>query len=64
MIYGISIYRAEDPPHWHFVTYGFSELYSKESDDPAVSGWGFELTFRLVRGEEVTYVPDPCRRAR
>ena len=24
----------------------------KETDDPAVSGYGFELTFRLKRGEE------------
>ena len=39
-------------PHWHYVTYGFSELYEKETDDPAVSGYGFELTFRLKRGEE------------
>src|SRR5262245_58672455 len=52
LIYGISAYRAKDPAHWHFVTYGFSELYAKESDDPEVSGWGFELTFRLARGRE------------
>lgn len=39
-------------PHWHYVTYGFSELYEKETDNPAVSGYGFELTFRLKRGEE------------
>jgi hypothetical protein len=52
LIYGISAYKAEAPKHWHLVTYGFSELYAKESDDPAVSGWGFELTFRLVRGRE------------
>ncbi|MBX9622454.1 MAG: suppressor of fused domain protein [Gemmataceae bacterium] len=53
LIYGISAYRAADPaPHWHLVTYGFSELHAKESDDPAVSGWGFELTFRLARGDE------------
>jgi hypothetical protein len=52
LIYGISAYRAPEPNHWHFVTYGFSELYAKESDDPAVSGWGFELTFRLTRGTE------------
>jgi hypothetical protein len=51
LIYGISAYRADDPPHWHLVTYGFSELYAKESRDPAVSGWGFELTMRLPRGE-------------
>lgn len=40
---------AEPVEHWHLVTYGFSELYAKESDDPATSGYGFELTFRLVR---------------
>ncbi|AMV29800.1 Suppressor of fused protein (SUFU) [Gemmata sp. SH-PL17] len=53
LIYGISAYRAtEGAPHWHFVTYGFSELYAKESDAPDMSGWGFELTFRLARGTE------------
>jgi hypothetical protein len=31
------------------VTYGLSELWAKESDDPEVSGFGFELTFRLAR---------------
>lgn len=47
---GISAYAAEQPyPHWHFVTFGFSELYEKESEDPEYSGYGFELTFRLVR---------------
>ncbi|BEP94314.1 hypothetical protein GmRootA79_26980 [Acidovorax sp. A79] len=46
---GISAWRRTDPvPHWHFVTYGLSELYAKESDDPEVSGYGFELTFRLA----------------
>lgn len=52
---GISAYRTAGPnPHWHFVTYGFSELHSKEWDDPAVSGFGFELTFRLhpIDGED------------
>jgi hypothetical protein len=47
---GVSAHRAEGPPpHWHYVSYGLSELYEKESDDPAISGWGMELTFRLVR---------------
>ncbi len=46
---GISAYRRENPDHWHFVTFGFTELYGKESTDPAISGWGFELTFRLAR---------------
>jgi suppressor of fused len=46
---GISGYwRSRPVPHWHFVTYGFSELYDKESDDPAVSGFGFELTLRVA----------------
>ncbi len=46
---GISVYRAALPrPHWHYVTYGFSELYDKQSDDVATSGFGFELTFRLA----------------
>ncbi len=46
-IHGISAYRNGEPrPHWHFVTYGFSELWAKESSDPEVSGFGFELTFR------------------
>lgn len=50
---GVEVWKSvRGTPHWHYVTYGFSELYEKESDDPAVSGFGFELTFRLKRGEE------------
>lgn len=55
---GISIYRSEEPvPHWHFVTYGFSDLYGEggeRSGEGDVSGFGFELSFRLAReaGEE------------
>lgn len=46
-IHGISAYKNLEPvPHWHFVTYGLSELWAKESTDPEVSGFGFELTFR------------------
>ena len=46
---GISVYWNPAPrPHWHYVTYGFSELYGKETDDAAESGFGFELTFRLA----------------
>jgi len=46
---GISVYWADAPrPHWHYVTYGFSELYDKQSEDTAESGYGFELTFRLA----------------
>jgi hypothetical protein len=47
---GISVYaRTEPVPHWHFVSYGMTELYEKESENPDESGWGFEFTFRLVR---------------
>ena len=46
---GISVYWADAPvPHWHYITYGFSELYAKESSDADASGYGFELTFRLA----------------
>lgn len=46
---GISVYWADAPvPHWHYITYGFSELYAKESSDATASGYGFELTFRLA----------------
>lgn len=60
---GIRAYKRITPvPHWHFITYGFSELYRKTSDDPQVSGFGFELTFRLANpGDAETppaWVPD------
>ncbi len=50
---GISVYERQTPfPHWHFITYGLTELYEKESDDANLSGYGFELTFRLKKGSE------------
>lgn len=50
---GIGVYKSEKGmPHWHYVTYGFTELYEKETDDKEISGYGFELTFRLKRGKE------------
>jgi suppressor of fused len=50
---GISAYPRDTPvPHWHLVTYGFTDLFDKESADPAVSGYGFELTLRLLRSPE------------
>lgn len=50
---GIGVYKSEKGmPHWHYVTYGFTELYEKESDDMEESGYGFELTFRLKCGDE------------
>jgi hypothetical protein len=55
---GISAYRAEDPPHWHYVTFGFSELYQKTSKNRQESGWGFELSFRLRRGKREGSPPE------
>ena len=44
---GISVYDGGS--YWHFVTYGLSELYGKESDIPEVSGYGMEFTFKLKK---------------
>jgi hypothetical protein len=38
--------------HWHYVSYGLSELYEKETAEADVSGFGFELTLRVKRGSE------------
>ena len=46
---GISVYDAGD--FWHFVSYGLSELYTKESEDPEYSGYGIELTFKLKKSD-------------
>ncbi|HLT29114.1 MAG TPA: suppressor of fused domain protein [Myxococcaceae bacterium] len=47
---GISAYRQEGGarPHWHFVTFGLSELFDKVSEDADRSGYGFELTLRVA----------------
>lgn len=44
---GISVYDGGD--YWHFVSYGLSELYEKESNDPEWSGYGFEFTLKLKK---------------
>ena len=55
---GISVYRSEQgQPHWHYVTYGFSDLYGDLDDSLDIapekpSGYGFELTFRLARAAD------------
>lgn len=46
---GISIYEGEG--YWHFVTYGLSELYEKESKDKGISGYGMEFTFKLKKDQ-------------
>ncbi len=44
---GISVYDGGE--YYHFVTYGFSELYEKELEDQNRSGYGFELTLKLKK---------------
>ncbi|HEY1193781.1 suppressor of fused domain protein [Flavobacterium sp.] len=46
---GVSYYESKkQEDHYHFITYGFSELYyNEEKVDGEFSKWGFELTFRL-----------------
>lgn len=44
---GISIYDGGD--YWHFVTYGMTELYEKESENQEISGFGMEFTFKLKK---------------
>ncbi len=46
---GISIYDGGD--YWHFVTYGMTELYEKESEDKEISGYGYEMTFKLKKAD-------------
>ena len=51
---GISVYESKKQiDHFHFVTYGFSELYyNEESVGEEFSRYGFELTFRLKKYSE------------
>lgn len=44
---GISVYDGGE--YWHFVTYGLSELYEKESQEADISGYGMEFTFKLKK---------------
>lgn len=44
---GISVYDGKD--FFHFVTFGLSELYEKESDNMAYSGYGLEFTVKLAK---------------
>ena len=45
---GISIYDGGN--YWHFVSFGQTEIYEKETDDSEISGYGYELTFKLKKG--------------
>ncbi|KAJ8894694.1 hypothetical protein PR048_000001 [Dryococelus australis] len=50
------------PPHWHYISYGLSDLHGDGrvhdmSRPDLPSGFGFELTFRLKREPEETAPP-------
>lgn len=44
---GISVYDGGN--YWHFVSFGQSEIYEKESNVKEMSGYGYELTFKLKK---------------
>jgi hypothetical protein len=55
---GISIYRRREPtPHYHYVTYGFSDLFGDGEPGSEFSGFGFELTFRLATNDPASEPP-------
>ena len=45
----VAFASPEPVPHWHYISYGLTELDAKTSDDPTLSGWGFELTMRVAQ---------------
>ena len=44
---GISVYDGGD--FYHFVTYGLTELYAKQSRNTELSGYGYEMTLKLKK---------------
>lgn len=53
----VCVWEAGSPKSWHYVTYGLTELFSKESNVPDVSGFGAELTLRLPRNDDDEHPP-------
>jgi hypothetical protein len=57
---GVRAYLVKWPSlHWHYVSFGFSDLGEKNSPDPQRSGWGFELTCRVPAAPECASVAEP-----
>lgn len=48
----IDVYDGGD--FYHFITYGLSELYDKKNDNPEISGYGMEFTFKLKKDKSIT----------
>jgi hypothetical protein len=53
----ITVWEGRAPHCWHYVTYGLSELFEKSTDVADISGFGFELTFRLPRPHDQEQPP-------
>lgn len=53
----ISVCEAGGPDHWHFVTYGLTELFEKSSKNAELSGFGYEVTLRLPRTAQEAQPP-------
>lgn len=43
----VTVWATRAPVGWMYVTYGLTELFEKTTDDPDISGFGFELSFRI-----------------
>src|SRR6476659_3851172 len=56
-VQGISAYPTS-AGHWHYVTYGLSELWAKESADLEQSGFGYEFTIRVPRSNHEERPPE------
>ena len=50
-LFGISIYDGGD--FWHFVTFGFSDIYDEIKEESEWSNWGFELTLKLKKTSDM-----------
>lgn len=58
MYYNPGQTELDIPPHWHYITFGLSDLHGdgrvhqldNSNEKPErLSGMGFELTFRLIK---------------
>lgn len=53
----VTVWSTRAPAGWLYVSYGLSELFEKTSDDPDVSGFGFELTLRIPAAADESAPP-------
>ena len=53
----VTAFESQRSAGWHLVTYGLSELFEKSSPNLGISGFGFELTLHVARGEDEARPP-------